>query len=52
MSDITGEPGSQLPYQEFSPYYLAPIGLEFSISLIQVDWDWSAIPLLSLLSPL
>ena len=26
MSDITGDPGSQLPYQEFSPYYLAPIG--------------------------
>ena len=25
VSDIPGDPGSQLPYQEFSPYYLAPI---------------------------
>jgi hypothetical protein len=25
MSDIPGDPGSQLPYQEFSPYHLAPI---------------------------
>ena len=25
MSDTPGDPGSQLPYQEFSPYYLAPI---------------------------
>ena len=22
MSDIPGDPGSQLPYQEFPPYYL------------------------------
>ena len=25
LSDVPGDPGSQLPYQEFSPYYLAPI---------------------------
>ena len=25
VSDVPGYPGSQLPYQEFSPYYLAPI---------------------------
>ena len=30
MSDVPGDPGSQLPYQEFSPYYLAPIRLVFS----------------------
>ena len=26
VSGILGDLGSQLPYQEFSPYYLAPIG--------------------------
>ena len=25
VSDIPGDPGSQLPYQEFPLYYLAPI---------------------------
>merc|ERR1712023_182294 len=30
LSDIPGDPGSQLPYQEFSPYYLNPIRLVFS----------------------
>ena len=25
LSDVPGDPGSQLPYQEFPPYYLAPI---------------------------
>ena len=25
LSDIPGDPGSQFPYQEFPPYYLAPI---------------------------
>ena len=25
VSDTPGDPGSQLPYQGFSPYYLAPI---------------------------
>ena len=29
---------------------MSPIWLAFPISLIQVDWDWSAIPLLSALS--
>ena len=24
LSDIPGDPGSQLPYQEFPPYYLDP----------------------------
>ena len=28
MSDTQGNPGSQLPYQELSPYYLAPISYE------------------------
>ena len=36
VSDIPGDPGSQLPYKEFSPYYLAPILLAFPISLRQV----------------
>ena len=36
LSDIPGDPGSQLPYQEFSPYYLAPILLAFPISLRKV----------------
>ena len=39
-----GDPGSQLPYQEFSPYYLAPIWLAFPISLTQVGWSWSLDP--------
>ena len=30
LSDIPGDPGSQLPYQEFPPYYLHPIRLVFS----------------------
>ena len=30
MPDIPGDPGSQLPYQEFPPYNLAPILLVFS----------------------
>ena len=39
ISDIPGDPGSQLPYQQFSPYYPAPIWLACPISLIQqVDW--------------
>ena len=30
LSDIPGDPGSQLPYQDFPPYYLHPIRLVFS----------------------
>ena len=30
LSDTPGDPGSQLPYQEFPSYYLAPIRLVFS----------------------
>ena len=33
MSDVPGDPGSQLPYQEFSPYYLAPIWLGFPLEI-------------------
>ena len=41
VSDTPGDPGSQLPYQEFSPYYLAPIWEGFPISLIQVRVGFS-----------
>ena len=33
MSDVPGDPGSQLPYQEFPPYYLAPIWLGFPLEI-------------------
>ena len=33
LSDIPGDPGSQLPYQEFSPYYLDPIRLVVFLEL-------------------
>ena len=44
LSDIPGDPGSQLPYQEFSPSYLASIRLAFSISLIQLGWSGTPPP--------
>ena len=46
LSDIPRDPGIQLPYQEFSPYYLAPILLAFSIS--RSRWIGVELPSLSI----
>ena len=41
--DIPGDPGSQLPYQEFPPLLPSPYLIGISHFPIQVDWGWSAL---------
>ena len=50
LSDIQSDPGSQLSYEQFSPYYLAPILLAFPIPLVQVGLRPEAHLIPSLLS--
>ena len=52
LSDIPGDPGIQLPYQEFPPYYLAPNPTGVFPLDVEAGWVWVSLSSLPVVDPL